>query len=296
MSQTLQYGQFRRNLSKKKTLLYPTAPSTVEGVIDAYDDNVVLLKYGMSKVNTSERFYRGSIVQEHFKYTIFVSPSILAKIEGMTERRYHIDATFKVVPNGQYTQLLVIHINYAEHCFPFIYVLMTRKTQESYWHLFQYIEDNICHLGPKSFISDYETALRNALRYVYPEADIIGCYFHYCQAIKKKSSKIANFLTLLQSDASAKKLYHKFLALPLVRLDLIPAASAHLIAQSLAFGKPFADFVDYFETQWIRKETALSFCVFKKISRTNNLVESHNSRLGSKIHRNGNFLSLLKSS
>lgn len=84
----------------------------------------------------------------------------------------------------------------------------------------------------------------------------MGVGFIFAKQLKKKSSKIANFLTLLQSDAIAKKLYHKFLVLPLVRLDLIPAASEYLIAESRALGEPFAVFVKYFESQWIRKETA----------------------------------------
>lgn len=41
-------------------------------------------------------------------------------------------------------------------------------------------------------------------------------------------------------------------------------------------------------------DSQLLFCVFNKISRANNLVESHNSRLGSKIHRNGNFFKFVE--
>lgn len=226
--------------------------------------------------------------------SIFASSPILAKIEEMRVRNYHVDATFKVVPYGQFRQLLVLHINFDEHAFPLVYVLMTRKTQESYCSVFQYIEDNVCHLRPDSFMSDYETGMRNALRIVYPNIPVDGCWFHYCQAIKKKCSRIPNFFSLLQAEPTAKKLYHKFLALPLVRLDLIPDACAHLITEGAVFGEPYAKFIQYFEQQWIRTETGASFCVFQRVSRTNNLVESHNSHLHAKIQSKGNFFKFIE--
>lgn len=84
------------------------------------------------------------------------------------------------------------------------------------------------------------------------------------------------------------------MALPLVRLDLIPAACAHLIREGTVFGRPFAVFIRYFEKQWVRKETAASFCVFQRVSRTNNLVESHNSHLHAKIQSKGNFYKFIE--
>lgn len=126
-------------------------------------------------------------------------------------------------------------------------------------------------------MSDYERAMRNALRTVYPNCKIIGCWFHFCQAIGKHCKKIGGLNAKLDSDVGAKKLYHKFLALPLVRIDLIAEAIALLVAESLQFGPEFATFVAYFQRQWVTVETPESFCVFSQVSRTNNLVESHNS-------------------
>lgn len=221
-----------RNLNKKKTSLYPTAPMTTQGLSNAFEDPNVMNKYGRSKIENAGVFYKGTVLHDHFNYSVFASPSIIAKIEELTDRHFHIDATFKVVPTGEFKQMLVVHINYDEHAFPFIYVLMKGRTKEAYISLLRYIEENVCRLRPASFMSDYEAALRNALRSIFPECEINGCYFHYCQAIKKNASQFPNFLALLQADRNAKKLYHKFLALPLLRLDKIPEASLSLIAVS----------------------------------------------------------------
>lgn len=282
-----------RNLNRKKTSRYPTAPLTAQGVVNAFEDANVMDKYGRSKVENAGVFYKGTVLHDRFNYSVFASPSIIAKVEGLTELHFHIDATFKVVPTGEFNQLLVFHINYDEHAFPCIYVLMKGRTQEAYNSLMRYIEENVCRLRPTSFMSDYETALRNALRYIFPECDVNGCYFHYCQAIKKNASKIPNFLALLQTNGNAKKLYHKFLALPLLRLDKIPEASLSLIAEGSRIEGAFTRFIEYFKRQWIRREGASSFCVFRRVSRTNNLVESHNSRLSAKIHASGNIFKFL---
>lgn len=166
---------------------------TAEGVADAFLDPNVLNKYGRFKDECASIFYYGTVIENNFKYSVFASSPILAKIEGMAVRHFHVDATFKVVPFGEFRQLLVIHINVDEHTFPLIYVLMTRKTQEAYCSVFQYIEENVCHLRPNSFMTDYETGLRNALRFVYTIAKIEGCWFHYCQVIKKNARRFPVF-------------------------------------------------------------------------------------------------------
>lgn len=154
---------------------------------------------------------------------------------------------------------------------------MTRKTEVAYTHLFRKIDNSIFKLEPASIMSDFERALRNAIRTVYSNCQLNGCWFHYCQAIRRKCLSIRGFNIKLDADEGAKKLFHKFLAIPLVRIDLINVAVTHLVAESIQFGPEFAVFVDYFERQWMRIETPESFCIFMETSRTNNLVESHNS-------------------
>lgn len=120
------------------------------------------------------RFYRGVYRSDAFSYCVFASEAIIRMIDANIEvqrRNYLLDATFKVCPLGEFNQFLIIHIEYMQavsdneitifffdfinlhpfHVFifvsiqtiPFIFALMSRKTEACYQHLFEYINANV---------------------------------------------------------------------------------------------------------------------------------------------------------
>lgn len=101
---------------------------------------------------------------------------------------------------------------------------MTKKTTEAYKAVFKYINENIFGLEAVSFMTDYESALRNALSEIHPSAKLFSCWFHYCQAIRRKCSGFKNFFSEIQKEKSSKTLYLKFLALPLLPAEKIKEA------------------------------------------------------------------------
>lgn len=60
------------------------------------------------------------------------------------------------------------------------------------------------------------------------------------------------------------------------------------------FGSRFTPFITYFEAEWIKKVGPNLFCVFLKSYRTNNLVESYNSNIRSKIPPSGCFFKFVE--
>lgn len=128
---------------------------------------------------------------------------------------------------------------------------MTRRTKAAYISLFEYIESNICELNPESFMTDYESGMRKAIRHVYPACVIRGCYFHYTQAIRKRSRKISGFFTQIVVDKDMHRLFHKFLVLPLLPQDEICNAFGQLECAAKSYGSVFDEFVKYFKMQWI---------------------------------------------
>lgn len=84
-----------------------------------------------------------------------------------------------------FTTCLYIHTLFQ--AIPFIYILMSRKSTDSYTAAFNYINDNIFELNAASFMTDYECGMRTALAL---SAELRDCWFHYCQAIRRKCSKI----------------------------------------------------------------------------------------------------------
>lgn len=140
---------------------------------------------------------------------------------------------------------------FAYQTIPFIYVLMSRKTERCYTHIFQSLRDSF-PLNGKSIMTDFETAMRNALRNVYPNIELNTCWFHFCQAAKRKASQLQNFSNAVKTNEEIKSAYYKLLALPLLPAnDIIPTFQ---VVKSQVTGLPVVkDFFNYFEKQWLKK-------------------------------------------
>lgn len=53
---------------------------------------------------------------------------------------------------------------------------MNSKKQKCYEAILRYIEEKVIKLNPKSFHTDYEAGLRAALRTVYANVQLRGCW------------------------------------------------------------------------------------------------------------------------
>lgn len=130
---------------------------------------------------------------------------------------------------------------------------MSRKTKAAYIHLFKYIQANVFQMEPYSVITDFEKALRNALKEVYPNTTYYTCWFHYMQCIRRKCAKMKNFFTGINANKDAYRLYQKFLVLPLLHPKEIITAYIFLKANAKKYGDLFKNFLKYFEKQWFKQ-------------------------------------------
>lgn len=253
--------------------LLPDSPKTIEDIVAAFERPDVEKTIGSSKHSADIPFYVGCHEEknkndEHsYAYCVFKSQYtidlIKEHIPNADERDILLDATFKCCPFGPFKQLLLLHFRYQDKVFPFAYVLMTRKTQRAYQHLLEFIEKNVCSLKCKSFTSDYEIALRNALAILYPNTRLVACWFHYSQALKRKVRQLPGFERFLRGNEAAEKIYYKLQCLPLLSSQHILSAFEHLKREALAIDKSkFRSFLKYFEQQWIRKVRVHVFIVY----------------------------------
>lgn len=153
---------------------------------------------------------------------------------------------------------------------------MSHKIEEAYIHILQYIKSNVIDMNPKNVISDFECGIRNAFKYVYPEVKMIGCWFHYTNALRRKASKITGFISHLNRNKQAKSLYSKFVYLPLLKPSHITEAY-HLLRKEAMDEKFisgqsresfFIPFIKYFEHQWMKKVSEYLY-VFIEIYKIN---------------------------
>ena len=101
----------------------------------------------------------------------------------------YVDGTFQTCPRVFY-QIFTIHATYAGKHIPLVYCLLPNKRQETYERVFRIIQEKADQLGlnlmPQTVLSDFELAIMQALRTIFPAAVVKGCYFHFCQALMRK--------------------------------------------------------------------------------------------------------------
>lgn len=131
---------------------------------------------------------------------------------------------------------------------------MSNRTQIAYTRIFKYIDKHICSLLCARFTTDYETAMKNALRVCFPDSQLVSCWFHFVQAVRRKATKIPTLYHLIRTNPKAAALYYKFQAIALLPPNLIDKAFSDLSRDATKFNRDaFQPFVDYFERQWINK-------------------------------------------
>lgn len=138
---------------------------------------------------------------------------------------------------------------------------MTNKSEASYRHVFLYINEHVFDMTCNSFMTDYELAMRNALRFVYPNAQFFACWFHFCQASRKKASML-RILPEISGEQQLRRMYYKFLCIPLLPSDKILEGFRLLSLEARAVNAVlFADFLTYFENQWLTRVSTFLFKV-----------------------------------
>lgn len=152
-----------------------------------------------------------------------------------------------------FPHVIVIVYLISVQVFPMVFVLMTRKTAESYTHIFQYIDKEVCSLRASRYMTDFETAMRNGLKQIYPDAEFHTCWFHLCQAARRHVAKKNDLATLIRQNQTARTLYKKLLALPLLPHEYINDTFTILKGEILTRFRVFDSFLQFYEKQWIQK-------------------------------------------
>ena len=103
----------------------------------------------------------------------------------------HFDATFIVVPRLFY-QLLTIFIPLKGHTIPAIHILMSSKNEQLYKAVLCSLKDFLPNFNPSIAMCDFEKSSRNTFRSVFPNINLVGCWFHFTKAIYDKVKKLGH--------------------------------------------------------------------------------------------------------
>lgn len=97
---------------------------------------------------------------------------------------WYVDGTFKITPT-LFSQVYVISVKKLDGVIPVIYALLPDKQRATYVRLFELIKECHPYVNPGSIICDYELAAFSAMKEIFPDVEIKGCFFHLSQNMQK---------------------------------------------------------------------------------------------------------------
>ncbi|KAJ8665880.1 hypothetical protein QAD02_007542 [Eretmocerus hayati] len=220
------------------------------------------------------------VVVKGHRHLILYDPELAHRMRDSTT--LNIDGTFDELPNlSDAQQLLVIMMQKYGKGIPVFYVIMSRRRTEDYRAVMQAIKRICPGLKPKKIITDYEKALRKALRLEFKGVTLIACYFHFCQALFRQGKKKKIAIRSNRTKQPEKHLIlRRFMALALLPSDKIQDALDFIIDDCKYYhGDYFDRFIKYFNDEYMKVVTAKGFSVYGENDKTNNKIESFNSYL-----------------
>lgn len=220
------------------------------------------------------RFYKGFVVAGDTDFSILFASDEVIQAATSTSVLL-VDGTFKTVPASFY-QLLTIHCVHYDTQLPVIFALMTSKTRILYDSVLLKCK-SLFPVNPERIICDFETALQSSLQMHWPDALLQGCYFHYTQAIWKKSQSLG--LRFMEDDAGRLRTWlRQVMSLPLLPADKIQATfqtNLHptTLPSNFSDDNGLLAFYSYVEDYWLTRVGTTTLSVFGRHRRTNSEVE-----------------------
>ena len=211
------------------------------------------------------------------------SPSLLRMLRYNTHA--YVDCTFKCVP-ADISQLIIVMIfdPASQLYLPICYGLLTSKKKELYWrfiHELKMTTDNTWN--PVSVTCDFEYALLQSISSHFGIQRVIGCLFHFKQAIRRKlkSSGIDNEIVSYLMKPGVLDV------LTVIPADEILTKGIRFVQHKLKerFGNKddvkLNVFWMYFKNTWTNLFSVQFWNIHDKnelMNRTNNALESYNRR------------------
>lgn len=102
----------------------------------------------------------------------------------MESEHWFVDGTFSTAPNLFY-QIYVIMAARFGGVHPVAYALLPNKQSATYTRMLNMLKDVEENLNPRKISCDFELAAITAFKDAFPNAEILGCFFHLTKNLKK---------------------------------------------------------------------------------------------------------------
>ncbi|CAG5096839.1 Protein of unknown function [Cotesia congregata] len=160
------------------------------------------------------------VATDRSEAVVFLDSTLLLNFQTV---HLFADATYKVCPRNpkKIFQLFTIMASIDDTVVPVLWSLMSRKTKCCYAPVIDHFKRCGPHLQVLSITTDYEMGLKKVCQRFYPNARSKGCYFHFMQALIKKSKDLGLWNKLLEWE-DGREFFRK-----LIGLAFLPANEIH---------------------------------------------------------------------
>ncbi|XP_063222324.1 uncharacterized protein LOC134530933 isoform X2 [Bacillus rossius redtenbacheri] len=287
----------------------PTIPPTIQELVTSFNNPLIMQHYGRT---VNGQFFHGSVTNDTgtLVAVVFLNEEIIAALTGHHGEicELGMDGTFKVVPTlpRGFVQLFSVHVIFMNVAFPIMLALMCFRTESAYVAVLQHLKEAISQWNVRRIIMDFEIALRRAVRVVYAESRIGGCWFHYCQAVWRQVNR-RGLVGESRRNPNIKLAIKMIMALPHLPAQRGQAYDNSTPAVNVLDGlRAIREFVqeanilqinsvlDYFQRFWLGRVGAENFSIFNEPHRTNNHLEAFHSRLLSVMGAHPNIWQFIK--
>ncbi|CAF1128042.1 unnamed protein product [Rotaria magnacalcarata] len=257
-----------------KFVLHPGFTTTDQGnIFLLYDSNVVQVLYASAPPEVGRLLIYASDLQL----------DILSK-----SNRIGSDGTFETAAQISHQNYIIIGEVEEKHPVPLIFCLCEHKNYETYKLIIKVLKIAVSNLKlelkPVYWMSDYESALTKAIKEELPNTQLLGCAFHFSQAIYRNIQG-KGLQDAYQNLEVVRQVLRQIMALAFlpsdqitrVYYDVIKPQLNNVPAKPISLCHNLRDFFKYFESFWLRKTN--QFCVFNQSTRTNNGLEGYNNKM-----------------
>ncbi|CAI6374754.1 unnamed protein product [Macrosiphum euphorbiae] len=178
--------------------------------------------------------------------------------------------------------LMIMHIIIQNHSIPVRYVLMESKTETAYTQVLMKCKVLFPEIKPICIMTDFEIALQNAFKIVYPDAIQHACFFHYVQCLVK-NIRSQGLIPYVKNNEMAQICIKMIAALALLPSNKIEEGFQIIRRYSRDSNINLTSFFTYFSNYSIQTRGPEVFSVHGIPRRTSNNIESFHSQLKEKF-------------
>lgn len=214
---------------------------------------------------------------------MFIVPGAAKAVQQAKSIVIYVDGTYKTAPSI-FAQLIMAYAEIDGKVLPLAFMPTTVTAPDSglYQQVLTKLKTCVSPMNVEKTVSDFEKALINGLRTVFPEATHQGCLFHFKQAIKQY---IVTKLKIQPTDSDYVKyrIAMQLAHLPAAKIQQGMDLAIENIAKSTADQEKAARFAAYLRNQWLRTIDPLVYSTYKMKITTNNTAESYHSKMKREI-------------